>query len=531
MFKLFKKLFGKADTKIAPSPSSNQVTPASGAQKPDAASGVEVASLSLRAILDRFPADLKSTINEMPGIDAKVVLPVNAIMKQLPSGTVKMSLASLHRQAPSGTFRKTNFEEKRMVEVPLAEVFKSINPARLQRRTDQRHYEVPEEITGLFGEDGSSRSVTQPVSQIPAPAAPAATTVQPPKALKMPATTAAAAAAAPAPSKVVAPAPALKMPAPSSVVTPPARSSIIKPPAAPVSGGDALKLEGDLSISLTEAAASWDESVRNQLSVLSGDTKVALPVADVGPGLQKGKVIFTWAQIRNWLQPAASAAITIEDSTPLLFPLKLIAPAFIAATGAKKRQSAKEVSNEVLPDFFGPAAGQKPKPAPAPAAPEPAPEPVAAPAPVAKVETPVAIIAPAAAPTPAHEPQNIGELFSQADKTDWTPTELIKATCSLPGVAGAVIALEEGLVVAQKLPENLAADTMAAFMPQIFSRIDRYTGEMQLGDTSEVRLQTAQGPCHFFRLGKVFFATLGRNGENLPAGLKLVAEEIARQNS
>jgi predicted regulator of Ras-like GTPase activity (Roadblock/LC7/MglB family) len=156
---------------------------------------------------------------------------------------------------------------------------------------------------------------------------------------------------------------------------------------------------------------------------------------------------------------------------------------------------------------------------------------VAAPAPVAKVETPVAIIAPAAAPTPAHEPQNIGELFNQADKTDWTPTELIKATCSLPGVAGAVIALEEGLVVAQKLPENLAADTMAAFMPQIFSRIDRYTGEMQLGDTSEVILQTAQGPCHFFRLGKVFFATLGRNGETLPAGLKLVAEEIARQNS
>ena len=72
MFKLFKKLFGKADTKIAPSPSSkNQVTPASGAQKPDAASGVEVASLSLRAILDRFPADLKSTINEMPGADAR----------------------------------------------------------------------------------------------------------------------------------------------------------------------------------------------------------------------------------------------------------------------------------------------------------------------------------------------------------------------------------------------------------------------------------------------------------------------------
>ena len=42
-----------------------------------------------------------------------------------------MSLGSLYRQAPNGTFRKTNFEDKRMIEVPLGEVFKNINPGRL----------------------------------------------------------------------------------------------------------------------------------------------------------------------------------------------------------------------------------------------------------------------------------------------------------------------------------------------------------------------------------------------------------------
>src|SRR5205814_1543657 len=163
----------------------------------------------------------------------------------------------------------------------------------------------------------------------------------------------------------------------------------------------------------------------------------------------KGKVQFSWAQIRSWLKPAPSSPINIADDTPILLPLKIVAPAFVAATGAKKRKSGKESMNQELPDFFGPNAGGRP---PAPAAP----------------------------------------------------------------------AAEDGHVVAQRLPAGLAADTFAAFMPQIFSRIDKYTGEMQLGETSEVSITTTGGPCRFIRNGKVFFATLGKVGESLPAGLKLV---------
>jgi hypothetical protein len=68
-------------------------------------------------------------------------------------------------------------------------------------------------------------------------------------------------------------------------------------------------------------------------------------------------------------------------------------------------------------------------------------------------------------------------------------------------------------------------------MPQIFSRLDKYTGEMQLGETSEVSLVTSNGPCRFFRKGKVFFATLGKTGATLPGGLHLIAEELATQNA
>jgi len=94
MFKLIKRLFGYSPrparaavpSAVIPAPSS-KIT-----RVGDAAPGVEVASLSLRAILDKFPPDLKTSINALPEAGVKVVLPVNAIMKQLPSGAVKMSL-------------------------------------------------------------------------------------------------------------------------------------------------------------------------------------------------------------------------------------------------------------------------------------------------------------------------------------------------------------------------------------------------------------------------------------------------------
>jgi predicted regulator of Ras-like GTPase activity (Roadblock/LC7/MglB family) len=128
-------------------------------------------------------------------------------------------------------------------------------------------------------------------------------------------------------------------------------------------------------------------------------------------------------------------------------------------------------------------------------------------------------------------PITLRELFAMPDKTDWPPNELVKLTCALSGVAGVVVALEEGLVVAQKLPDGFQADTFAAFMPQVFSRMDRYTGEMQLGETNDVTLNTEGGAIRLFRNGKVFFAALGKSGENLPNGLHLVCNELASQNS
>ena len=506
MLKFLKNLFSKtgdtATTKNVVAKTAS--TPLS--KHPELQSGVEVASLSLRAILDKLPADLKSTVNEMPASDVKVVLPVAAIMKQLPSGAVRMSLASLYRQAPNGTFRSANVEDKRLVDVPLSEVFKTISPNALKRRDDQRTYAVPDDAVGLFS-SGNKRSVVAP-GQTP--------------------NSAPAQAAAPAP----APEQKLRMPAPAAPAAPALQ------PAGKSEASAPLNLTGELSLLLVELAAGWQEGHRNELSILPGDTRILIPASEVGPLLQKGKVSFSWAQLRRWLKPPASSTINIPDDTQLVLPLKIVAPAFVASTGAKKRAAQADTS---LPDFFGPSAGSTPAPAPVPA-------PVA-PVSAAPAEQPQRVLpppsvtahvmAPALTPSvdkaPSHStrrmPATLGELFEIPGKTDWMPNELVRFTCAMQGVAGVVVALEEGLVVAEKLPEGFSAETFAAFMPQVFSRMDRYTGEMQLGGTNDVTLNTENGPIRLFRQGKVFFAALGKCGEILPDGLHLVCNELANQNS
>jgi predicted regulator of Ras-like GTPase activity (Roadblock/LC7/MglB family) len=523
MLKFLKKLFTKNGGNANTQNASTAVAETHISKPTDAKSGVDVASLSLRAILEKLPADLKSSVDQMPGSDVKVVLPVAAIMKQLPSGAVRMSLASLYRQAPSGTFRKTNVEDKRLVDVPLSEVFKTINPTALKRRDNQRRYDVPEDAVGLFDGD-SSRNVSAPGQSSPAPApAPAPKAKTPPteQKLRMP---------APTPTAPATYATNQSAPAPAASA-----------PAAPREAATPLNLTSELSLLLVEVAAGWQEGYRNELSVLPGDTRLSLPASEVGPLLQKGKVAFPWETLRRWLTPPPSSALNIPDDTQLVLPLKIVAPAFVAATGAKKRASQGDAS---LPDFFGPSAGQTPaqKAAPAPAPAPVAPARTAAPAPAAKSLPPasVAAAAPASAPVITHDsagapagrmPMTLRELFKMPDKTDWPPNELVKLTCALPGVAGVVVALEEGLVVAQKLPDGFSADTFAAFMPQVFSRMDRYTGEMQLGETNDVTLNTESGAVRLFRNGKVFVAALGTSGEFLPNGLHLICNELASQNS
>lgn len=544
MFKFLKKVFGKGGEATAPAESGAAPAPAANIPRAveNSACGIEVAALSLRAILEKLPPDLRALVNQLPGPDAKIVLPVNTILKQLPGGSVKMSFASLLRQSPPGTFRKAQVEEKQMVDVPLAEVFKTVDPSRLNLRTGQRKYDVPDEAVGLFGHDGQTRSVVEPGASVAQAQTPKDAESTPPR-------TESESKPTPKPDPLPEASRSLRMPGiagraatetgQSPATTPaaataPERRVATKPPH--------IEPGGDLILPLVELAATWPEGIRGELSILPGDTKLVLPTFEVSAGLQKGKVSFPWSQVRGWLRPAFSGQTGIPDDYQLVLALRIVAPAFVASTGGAKRK-VDAVIDQTLPDFFGPTSGQT-QPA---GTGTPAPEHPPAPAgkadcaqesqPVPQVtlslhrETPAPAAVPAAACAPAPPKElTLQDLFNQPGKLSWTPVEIVTHTCGLPGVAGAVIALEEGLVVAQKLPAGLAAETFAAFMPQIFGRIERYSREMQLGDLTEIMFQSASGPCQLFRIGKVFFAILGQKGGQFPAGTKLIATEIANHH-
>ena len=84
----------------------------------------------------------------------------------------------------------------------------------------------------------------------------------------------------------------------------------------------------------------------------------------------------------------------------------------------------------------------------------------------------------------------------------------------------------------ESLPDGVKSDVVAAFLPQIFARLNQYAGEMRLGDVDDLLFTTHGAHCQIYRLGYVYFAVLGKPGESLPwHELRLISEELARQTN
>ena len=73
------------------------------------------------------------------------------------------------------------------------------------------------------------------------------------------------------------------------------------------------------------------------------------------------------------------------------------------------------------------------------------------------------------------------------------------------------------------------ADTIAAFIPQMFGRMNQYSKELNIGEITSLTLGVGQGNFQVFKAGLVYFAVIGRPGAALPlASLTLIATELAR---
>lgn len=499
MLSFFKKLFGQSTPAAAP-PLRAVAVPS--APMPT----VEVTHLSLAAITARFAEELQPLLAQTPEAAATVALPLPTILKQLPAGIVRMSLASLQRQA-HGVIQPLAPGDKRLVEIPLAEIFRHLRPGALKRRLDQRPVFVPENGYNLFGDSTNPYSVspddyleeTQVLDLTPV--ATAHEVVESgPRVLKMDDGL----------REHFSHAPTAKTPLPASAIV--KMEQPVPAPAAPVAWPEGPTL----AMKLAPLAAQWPEDIRAEIAALDPETTVTLPANDVSAGLAKGRVAFSWAQIHAWLEPApapSSAAL----NTVLPIPLKIVAPAFLSASKQPATERKSVQVDASIPALF--SGGQEPEPVPEP-------HPISPPAEHAPPHE-----APAHA-DPHKLPETVAEIFGVPHKEDWTPAEIVAGAVKLPGVSGAIVALQEGLQVAASLPDGVKSEVVAAFLPQIFARLNQYSSEMRLGEVDDLLFTTHGAHCQIYRLGYVYLAILGQPGEALPwHELRLISEELARQTN
>lgn len=303
-----------------------------------------------------------------------------------------------------------------------------------------------------------------------------------------------------------------------------------------------------LSISISEVCEAWPESIRSEISADNLQfSLVGLPFGAVEGNIKQGKIAFPWKAVRSWIKPPLPIALSENDTILVEFPLKVVTPLFLAELRSSRTQ--KKIAVDVnIPNLFSDArmndvlaAAATPAPAPVPQfIPPPPVAPVAAPQPVTPVTT--AARTPdtnyfawkGAVETPAEEPQvfvkkgpSPGTAFL---KRYATPNDIVTKAGELEGVDGALIALPDGLLVASRIPPTMNADTIAAFLPQIFGRVSQCTRELRLGDLNNLNFTVGNIPWKIFRVGAIFFAAFGRPGEPLPsAQLASIAAELDRK--
>jgi len=563
-------------------------TPADQLSAPPAApapASTDELTLPLAAVIAHLPMDLKAKLMSTPSVGQTIALAVDKVVSQLAFGSVKISFGELRRLAP-GIFANSGGEfDSRQISLPLAEILTRLNPALLSRKPAQK-VDVAEEVAGPF--DGRGRGITfttQPLKPSAAapPAADASRLNQPvpftPPPLEPPAAIPPR-AVTPAPStsdaelfsfktRQTAP-PAAPIPF-NPMVTPPTTSNghlpsqangngnghghanglnnnngngqtqsnghgqtVLPPfkfttaptPVTPVNSSSPRPepAQPKLHISLDDLAENWPDAVKQEIvGAQFASANVPLPMNLVEAGLKRGRVSMTWKEIRTLVKPSSPASP--NDGLSLDLPLKVLAPEFLSAQKQSGKLQKRLVVAEEIPNlFFG-----------FPQAVEPHPEP-------ASVSVPAAPVAPA-------QPKSTDTNFFTNDSeelltgqpaapaTDFInrhthPKEIVARALVLPGVAGAVVTLADGLRVASQVPADLNADAVAAFLPQIYERVNQTTRELRMGALNNVSFTIGNVPWKIFRINSIYFAAFGRAGEALPkAQLAGLAAELDRKRT
>ena len=523
----------------APPATANTVSPPPFLMTSPPPSTNEIA-IPLAPIITGLSMDLRGRIMAVPPPGLTINLPIETATAQLAFGAVKISFGELRQLAP-GVFANSGGEhDSKIISLPLSEILPRLNPALLARRAGPK-VEVAADINGPFAGRGDGVVfTTQPLkgaaptpASSPAPvAAPAPIRARPAGVPPAPVAPIAF-TATPHFQRTVTPQPApattpVRSVTPAPIKATPMAAVPIPPAAAPAPAAPRLEsVQPTISASLWDLAENWPEELKDEISRYSL-ANVSVPLAGdlVEAGLKRGRVTATWKQLRTLARPSSPASPS--DNVELDLPLKIIAPLFFAAQKnmptAKKRAT---VSTEIPNLFFG--------------FPQATPEP------------------PASAPKPAEKPPerktSDSNFFVWGDEgetpkvdtsvfapppvpqTDFTsryasPKEVVARAVALPGVVGAVVTLPDGLRVAGEVPAEFNADTLAAFIPQIFERMNQSAKELRMGALNNVTFTVGNVPWRIFRVNSVYFAAFGRAGESLPAAqLVTLSSELDRKRT
>ncbi len=453
--------------------------------------------IALDAIASGWPDGIRQELAQLKIPEAKVALPPVEICEGLKRARVQYPWRTLRSWIqPTPIYATPSPFDDTVLELPL----RTLTPLFLEfirSNPVNRQVADADNITEFFKKaeraSGTSAELLQPLFDPP-------TSPEPTPQLQ--ATLPPAGFAAPIPA-------ASQRPVPAPITAPPGSDEN-----QPAVEGDAICLP------IATLANGWPEPVMHDIASFSlGGSRIEIPLAAIEPGLKSGRLCFTWRELCGWLNPPSNPAqLSINGETPLALPLGLVAPLFMKARGNGQVRRKTNVDQEI-PDLFS-AAG-KPLNPPQPAAQVPNPS----------TETPAPAPAPVAAPTPAPKkfPTNLSELFEEPAKKTWTPNEIVQRSTRLPNVAGTLIALQDGLLVAANMPSDLKTETIAAFVPQIFGRMNQYSRELQMGETTAVSFTVDVGTIQVYNAGIIYFAALAKTSEPLPLReLQLIAGELSR---
>jgi predicted regulator of Ras-like GTPase activity (Roadblock/LC7/MglB family) len=511
-----------------PMPSDPSLPPAASVA-PSVAANTDEIQLPLQPILASLPMELRAKIMGTNPAGMTISISVEKALAQLATGSVKISFGEL-RQLASGVFANSGGEhDAKMVALPLNQILAQLNPALLARRAAKKHVEISDDITSPFDARGQGLKISTEQMKAPPKAPPS------PEPLPMSRFNQAVSESPVQPPPVVAPptfTPRWTMPSVGEAAPRNGNGSngnghgASKTPfisAAPVPSASAAHIppttvlpgqsQPMISAPLVALSEHWPEPLKTEIELLDlNGAQVSLPVDLVEAGLKRGRVIFAWRDLRSWIKTAA-VAVSVHDGIELELPLKVLAPLFV--TRQKNGAGNKKVSvSEEIPNlFFG----------------FPQPEPTSAP----PTSVPSAVAA-AVPPPPdtnffsrANQPETTDSEFKRKGGTDFssraaTPADIVARAMQLPGVAGAIIALPDGLKVASQIPPDLNGDTLAAFLPQIFARVNQCSRELRMGDLNNLSFTVGNAPWKIFRVNAVYFAAFGRAHETMP-GVQLAA--------